>query len=136
MKKQATTGVSSNQGVVKNVTSSFAPYQLKIDHRRQQNIYFSSTPINLAIRAKGGISPYPVTVEFIPTVLCSINGQTIPNVDIYLEINGVRYNKNSAIIIDDDQYRQYRITITMFAISRSLRGSVLCDVKNGLSIAN
>ena len=99
-------------------------------------VTFKSKQINLALRSAVKDANYPVSVLFNPTVLCNVNGQPVSSTEVNIEVNNILYRQNSNILIDDDQFRQYRIIIKLLGLSSARRGSVLCDIRNALVISS
>ena len=128
--------VSASQGRVSNIVDQFSPFQLQVGHNLSGNISFKSKQINLAIKSSSNDNTYPVNILFNPTTLCTINAVPVSSVKINIEVNGVKYSRNSNILIEDDQLRQYRIVLELLGVSSAKRGSVLCDIKNALVIVN
>ena len=128
--------MSASQGRVTNITDGFAPFQLQVGHKSSGAITFKSKEINLSIKSKSSENSYPVSILFNPLTLCTINSVPVPSLEVHLEVNNIQYSRNSSILIEDDQFRQYRIILKLLGVSSTKRGSVLCDIKNALVIIN
>lgn len=128
--------MSASQGRVTNIADGFSPFQLQVGRSSSGAITFKSKQINLSVKSPSNNATYPVNILFNPTILCNINGVPVSTVNITLELNNVSYSRSSNILIEDDQFRQYRLILNMLGVSSAERGSVLCDIRNALTILN
>lgn len=127
---------SASQGQINSIVDSFSPFQLIVDRKMSGIVTFKSKQINLALRSAVENANYPVSVLFNPTVLCNVNGRPVSSTEVNIEVNSILYRQNTIILIDDDQFRQYRIIIKLLGLSSARRGSVLCDIRNALVISS